>query len=96
MKAKHHCSVMRKVLSGPVSMLEIAIGAGFPIFPEQSGRISLPSRLSGGEGWIRTLGTGLNGARSDVCVSCRESTFYPETEGRVVLRHYGKPMRFPV
>jgi len=37
-------------------------------------RISLHFRLRGGEGGIRTLGTGLIGARADVCVSCAEST----------------------
>jgi hypothetical protein len=35
-------------------------------------------------------GTGLNGARADVFVSYSESIFYPETEGRVVLQHYGR------
>jgi hypothetical protein len=41
----------------------------------------------GGEGGIRTLGTGLNGERADAGVSYRESIFYPETEGLMPLRH---------
>jgi hypothetical protein len=40
-------------------------------------------RTSGGEGGIRTLGTGLN---ADVHVSYTDSIFYPETEGQ----HNGK------
>jgi hypothetical protein len=43
---------------------------------------------------IRTLGTGLNGARVDVCV--QGLNFCPETEGRTVLRPCGQPVRFPV
>jgi hypothetical protein len=35
---------------------------------------SLESRLRGGAGRIRTLGTGLKPVRADVCVSCAEST----------------------
>jgi hypothetical protein len=38
------------------------------------GGVSLQSRLRGGEGGIRTPGTGLNDARGDVCVSYTEST----------------------
>jgi hypothetical protein len=56
---------------------------------------SVEARTGGAE-WIRTLGTGLNGARADVCASCRDSIFYPETEGQVVLRHCRESVRFPV
>src|SRR5438477_2505264 len=59
-------------------------------------RVSQQPRLGGGEGGIRTLGTGLNGARADVCVSYRESIFYQETEGLMPLRRWGKPVQFPV
>ena len=51
---------------------------------------------TGGEGGIRTSGTGLNGARGDVRVSYRDSIFYPETEGRMALRLCAQPVRFPV
>jgi hypothetical protein len=72
------------------------IRACFAYFGVGGSGLSLQFRLRGGEVWIRTLGTGLMGVRADVCVSYRESISYPEKEGRVVLRHYGKPVRFPV
>src|ERR1017187_5204553 len=46
----------------------------FPQIPEQSRRVSLHFRLYGGEGDIRTLGTGLNRARARTSVTYREST----------------------
>jgi hypothetical protein len=58
--------------------------------------ISLQLRLRGGDGGIRTLGTGLNSVRADVCVSYRESILYPETEGQTPLRRWGKPVQFTV
>ena len=68
----------------------------FAYFAAKGGAVSLRSRLAGGEGGIRTLGTGLNGVRADVCASYRESIFYPETEGLMPLRRWGKPVQFPV
>jgi hypothetical protein len=55
------------------------IRACFPYFAAKGGAVSLQFRLAGGEGGIRTLGTGLNGVRADVCISYRESISYPET-----------------
>jgi hypothetical protein len=68
----------------------------FRVFRDQRQALSLQLRLAGGEGGIRTLGTGLNGVRADVCASYRESIFYPETEGLMPLRRWGKPVQFPV
>ena len=51
---------------------------------------------TGGAEWIPDLGTGLNGARAEVCARCRDSIFYPETEGPVGLRHCRESVRFPV
>src|ERR1039458_5542966 len=48
--------------------------AHFSQFQEQSRRISLHFRLCGGEGDIRTLGTGLNRARAHTSLTYREST----------------------
>jgi hypothetical protein len=45
----------------------------FRVFLGKWGGISLQSRLNGGEGGIRTLGTGLEPARADVSVSYTES-----------------------
>ena len=75
-------------------MARIANCGVFQRFSQEYSLVSLHLRLYGGEGWIRTLGTGLNGERADVCLSYRESAFYPETESRVVFRHCGKPVRF--
>jgi hypothetical protein len=55
----------------------------FQRFSEECSGVSLRSRLRGGEGGIRTSGTGLNDARGDVRVSYRDSIFYPEAEGRM-------------
>jgi hypothetical protein len=68
----------------------------FAYFAAKGGAVSLRFRLAGGEVGIRTLGTGLNGVRADVCVSYRESIFYPEIEGLMPLRRWGKPVQFPV
>ena len=68
----------------------------FHVFRDKRRALSLQSRLAGGERGIRTLGTGLNGVRADVCVSYRESISYPEAEGLMPLRRWGKPVQFPV
>src|SRR5436309_10071409 len=72
------------------------IAAIFSGFSRTTAGFSLRSRLCGGVGGIRTLGTGLNGVRADVCVSYRESIFYPEAESLMPLRHWAKPVQFPV
>ena len=46
----------------------------FAYFGGSKGENSLQPRLRGGEGDIRTLSTGLNPARADVCVGYTEST----------------------
>jgi hypothetical protein len=86
----------QSVLSSP-TWAEILANTGmFRAFRGKNRGYSLQSRLRGGDGWIRTLGTGLNGARPDVCVGYWESILSLETEGRVVLRHQGEPLRFPI
>ena len=59
-------------------------------FAARVGADSLQFRLAGGEGGIRTLGTGLNGVIADVCVSYRESIFYPEIEGLIPFTALGQ------
>ena len=90
------CGAQRDTFSGPVSGRESQNCGDFSQFWRECSRVSLQPRLCGGEGGIRTLGTGLNGVRADVYVSYRESIFYPETEGLMPLRHWGKPAQFPV
>jgi hypothetical protein len=79
----------RDVFSSPVQRENPKNCADFSQFSGKCSEVSLRCRLRGGAGWIRTLGTGLSGARADVCVGYRESIFYPEKEGRLVLRHCG-------
>ena len=54
-------------------MRKSRIGALFGRFSEKARQIPLQDRLRGGGKGIRTLGTGLDGARVDVSASCTES-----------------------
>jgi hypothetical protein len=60
--------------SSPVCAQASRNSAYFGRFCGNCSLVSLQSRLPGGEKWIRTLGTGLKPIKSDVCVSCTEST----------------------
>ena len=57
----------------PVCRQDLRNCGHFERFFGDCSEVSLQSRLRGGAEWIRTLGTGLNDARGDVCVSCTES-----------------------
>jgi hypothetical protein len=72
------CGVVRSLQSG-LSRKNREIRARFAHFGETKGENSLRSRLRGGAGDIRTLGTGLKAARADVCVS------YTESEASTIL-----------
>ena len=68
-------SLLESVLCSPVWRARIAKKwAEFAHSVENKGKNSLQCRTSGGEAGIRTYGTGLKPVRTDVCVSCAEST----------------------
>ena len=86
----------RDILSSSVQQKNLQNYADLSRFSGKYNEVSLRPRLRGRAGGIRTLGTGLNDARADVCVSYREPIFNPETEGRLVSRHSGQLVRFPI
>jgi hypothetical protein len=71
------CRAVRSLQSRLSSKYREKLGC-FACFGGRGGGISLQSSLRGGERGIRTVGTALNGARADVCVSYRNSILYPE------------------